>query len=311
MPLFGHHHEDARPAMQAGIPGLPEVAVAQGWQPVSGQPFDGHLEDAVHDITRCMYGVPRQMPTVAQHGVRIGGTAFSDAFRGNISGRAVIVANAWTSIEPELRQSTGDVKGAAVCAVELPSMLPIACVQPRRFPAVMLVRNTPTGDPAFDERFAVAALPDAGQQMQVLTPDLRQLIMARDDWVFRAERYLFGCVSKGPFGSVSEVTQRIGEVLAIVAAIPPSVLPDHVDHSEDDLIARIGQLTSIEDAMAMLQQLTPDERDRLARSDTPLAALADVRTPQEAIARFKTMDPQRKMQLIAMFMRVGDARRGR
>ncbi len=44
---------------------------------------------------------------------------------------------------------------------------------------------------------------------------------------------------------------------------------------------------------------------------TPLAALADVRTPQEAIARFKTMDPQRRMQLIAMFMRVGDARRGR
>ena len=175
----------------------------------------------------------------------------------------------------------------------------------------MLVRNTPTGDPAFDERLAVAALPDAGQQMQVLTPDLRQLIMARDDWVFRAARYLLGCVGKGPFGSVNEVTQRIGEVLAIVAAIPASVLPDHVDHSEDDLIARIGQQTSIEDAMAMLQQLTPEERDRLARSDTPLAALADVRTPQEAMARFKTMDPQRKMQLIAMFMRVGDARHGR
>lgn len=221
------------------------------------------------------------------------------------------MANAWTSIEPELRQSTGDAKGAAVCAVELPSMLPIACVQPRRFPAVMLVRNTPTGDPAFDDLFAVAALPDAGQQMQVLTPDPRQRIMARDDWVFRAERYLLGCVSKGPFGSVNEVTQRIGEVLAVVAAIPASVLPDHVDHSEDDLIARIGQLTSIEDAMAMLQQLTPDERERLARSDTALAALADARTPQEAIARFKTMDPQRKIQLIAMFMRVGDARRGR
>jgi hypothetical protein len=183
MPLFGHHREDARQELPAGIPGLAEVAVAQGWQPVSGQPFDGHLEDAVHDITRCMYGVPRQMPTVAQHGVRIGGTVFRDAFRGNISGRAVIVANAWTSIEPELRQSTGDVKGAAVCAVELPSMLPIACVQPRRFPAVMLVRNTPTGDPAFDDLFAVAALPDAGQQMQVLTPDLRQRIIARDDWV--------------------------------------------------------------------------------------------------------------------------------
>jgi hypothetical protein len=89
------------------------------------------------------------------------------------------------------------------------------------------------------------------------------------------------------------------------------VLPDHVDHSEDDLVARISQLTSLEDAMAMLQQLTPAERERLARSDTPLAALADVRTPQEAMARFKALDPQRKMQLITMFMRVKDARGGR
>ena len=53
----------------------------------------------------------------------------------------------------------------------------------------------------------MAALPDAGQQMQVLTPDLRQRIMARGDWVFRAERYLLGCVSKGPF-YLSEGTVR-------------------------------------------------------------------------------------------------------
>jgi hypothetical protein len=195
--------------------------------------------------------------------------------------------------------------------VELPSMLSITCVQPRRFPAVMRVRESPTGDPVFDDRFLVAEMPDVGQQMQVLTADLRQRIMARDDWVFRAERYLLGCVSKGAFHSVDEVTQRIGEVLAIVAAIPASVLPDHVDHSADDLLARISQLTSIEDAMAMLQQLTPDDRERLAQSDTPLAALADVRTPQEAMERFRALDPQRKMQLITMFMRVRDTRGGR
>jgi hypothetical protein len=70
-------------------------------------------------------------------------------------------------------------------------------------------------------------------------------------------------------------------------------------------------VTSIEDAMAILQQLTPDERERLARSDTPLAALADVRTPQEAMARFHALNPERKMQLITVFMRVRDTRGGR
>ncbi|HEY8043498.1 MAG TPA: hypothetical protein VIF35_04495 [Streptosporangiaceae bacterium] len=55
--------------------------------------------------------------------------------------------------------------------------------------------------------------------------------------------------------------------------------------------------------------LTPDERDRLARSDSPLAALADVRTPQEAMVRLGALDPHRKMQVMAMFMRVKDSQR--
>ncbi len=173
------------------------------------------------------------------------------------------------------------------------------------------VRESPAGNPAFDGRFLVAGMPAAGSAQEVLTPEVQQRIMGHDDWVFRAERYLLGCVSKGPFRSADQVTQRIGEVIGILAAIPASVLPDHVDHSGDDLIARVNRLTSMDEGLALLQQLTPGERERLARSDSPLAALADVRTPQEAMARFKTLDPQRKMQVMTMFMKVRDAERGR
>jgi hypothetical protein len=35
-----------------------------------------------------------------------------------------------------------------------------------------------------------------------------------------------------------------------------------------------------------------------------LAAFADVTTPQEAMARFESLDPQRRMEVITMFMRV-------
>ena len=93
------------------------------------------------------------------------------------------------------------------------------------------VRESPTGNPAFDDRFLVAGMPAAGSDQEVLTPEV--------------------------------------------------------------------------------QQLTPGERARLARSGSPLAVLAGVRTPQEAVARFKTLDPQRKMQLMTMFMKVRDAQRGR
>jgi hypothetical protein len=310
MPLFRHHHDAPGPGRPGGVPGLASFAATPGWQPAGDRPFDGHLEDAVAEINRAMHGAARTLGAVRLHGIRVGATVFQDACRGSIDGRAVIVANAWTNIGPELRGSTGKMYGAAVCAVELPSILPIRCVQPRRFPPVVPVRDSPAGSPAFDEQFRVTATPVPGLDQPVLTPDVQQRMMAHDDWVFWAERYLLGCVSKGPFRTAGEVSQRIGEVLGIVAAFPASVLPGHVDHSGDDLIARVNRLTSMDQGLALLQQLTPGERERLARSDSPLAALADVRTPQEAMARFKTLDPQRKMQLMVMFMKVRDSQRG-
>jgi hypothetical protein len=51
---------------------------------------------------------------------------------------------------------------------------------------VVRARETSTGDASFDERFLVVGAPDAAEQ--VLTPELRQLIMGRDDWAFWAER---------------------------------------------------------------------------------------------------------------------------
>src|ERR1700749_5187980 len=124
MPLFGHHHKhepggaSAAPdgftgQIPAGFTGLPEFGGAEGWEPVPGQPFDGHLETAVHEISRAMYGAARTSSAVMQTGIRVGGTTFPDAFQASAGGRTVIVANAWTSIEAEVPNSTRHVWGAA------------------------------------------------------------------------------------------------------------------------------------------------------------------------------------------------------
>src|SRR5262249_39468546 len=161
-----------------------------------------------------------------------------------------------------------------------------------------------------DDRFIVY-----GTQMgaigpaQILTAEIQQRIMAHDDWVFIFESYLLGCLSHPRYQSVDQVGQRIGEVLGIVGAIPASVAPATMDHSQDDLAARISQLTGLEDAMAFLQGLSPAEREQLARSNTPLAVMADVTTPQQAMSRFQSLDQGKKLQLIAMFQRVEDERR--
>jgi hypothetical protein len=203
-----------------------------------------------------------------------------------------------------MQQCPGEMKRVAVCTVELSSILTLAAVQPRHLPEVWRFPSTPTGNPDFDQRFLVGATVDV--ERAVLTPEVQQLIMAHDDWVFRAERYLFGCVSKGAFSSGEQVKQRINEMMSIVNAFPVSVLPDDVDHTDDDLIARVRRLTSIDDAMTFLQSLGTVDRERLAYSNTPLSASADVRTPEDARARFLALDQQQKMQLLATFMRLED-----
>ena len=169
--------------------------------------------------------------------------------------------------------------------------------------------GTETGNPAFDDQFRVNTT-DAGLIRQILTPEVQQRIMMRDDWVFWLGNNMFACIAKGKFHSIDEVSGRVTEMLGIVTAIPDTVLPSQVDQSADDLMARIGRLDGIEDAIAFLQDLTPADRERLARSDTPLAAFADVRTPEEAMARFGSLPEAQRMQLVAMFMReAGDGDR--
>jgi hypothetical protein len=305
MARFGRRHRASEPA-PAPPSRFAAAAAAHGLEPVDTKMFDGHLYDAIHESARVLYkGTPHPMVgTTLTYP-----TIFHDAFRAGIDGRTVVVANGWTNVNPSLFETAHDVKGTSICVVELPSILPIACVQPRGLhPLTRVLPQSPTGNAAFDERFSVTTMPGIGPA--TVAPEMQQLIMARDDWVFRTVEYRFVCVGKGAYESGDEMRERIDEVLAVVAAIPESVLPARVDHSQDDLVARISKLETVDDAIAMLQELTPDDRDRLARSDTPLAAFADVTTPDEAMARFESLDPQHRLQVLTMFMRVDEDQRG-
>ena len=303
MPLFGRRHHEPAPPTTAGIPGLADQAAAGGWQPVTGRPFGQDAVNGIHDITRAMYGDSR---LGASEPRAVGETTFSDAFRTRIDGRTVIVANANTFIDPGLFQAGRFSPDVAVCAVELATMVPTTIVQPDRIQQISLWGKTETGNPAFDDSFRVST-GGTGFAREILTPDVQQRIMMREDWVFWLGEHLFACVAKGTFRSIDEVRSRVSEVLGIVTAIPGTVMPSQVDYSADDLAARISRIEGVEDAIVFLQGLTPDERGRLARSDTPLAAFADVRTPEEAMARFGSLPEAQRMQLLAMFARVDEA----
>jgi hypothetical protein len=176
-------------------------------------------------------------------------------------------------------------------------------IQPRRFPAESRMYQVETGDSAFDGEFRVTA---GGDVAAILTADVRQRIMSRDDWAFTFSEYLFACVCIGRYESVGDVNAQVQETLKLIGLVPETAIPHQVDHSVDDIAARISRIDSIEDALAFLQGLTPAERQQLAWSNTPLAGFADVTTPAEAMARLNTMPIPERMQLLAMFERVDD-----
>ena len=301
MALFGRRRGTSAPAAPRETSRFTAEATALGWEPLDATACKGDLDTVVHESSRELYGLPPVERFATDYEPHW--THYHDVFRATIGGRRVLLANGHTNVKVRINESASDIKGTSVCAVELPAPLPIALIQPRGLPTHY--REFPeqaTGDAEFDRRFRMTVVSALGSADT--TPEMRKLIMARDDWLFRTAEALLVSVAVDAYETVDEMRARIDDVLAIIAAIPESTMSGRVDHSTDDLVARIDKIESVEDAIAFLQDLTPNERERLATSGTPLAKFADVTTPEQAMERFQSLPQQEQFQLLTTFSRV-------
>jgi len=283
------------------VAGLAEAASGWGWERVDGDPLESGLTTMVHDVARALHGLSRS--TSVSLTAELGRTIYHDAYRGTVDGRAVTVANAWIDVEAVVAGGV-HIEGNAVVAVELSTLLLIAGIEPRGRHKGIVGSEVSTGNSSFDAAYRVVGI--ATLASGVVTPEMQQRIAARDDWAFLAQDTTFVSICREPFATAEQVSQRVSEVLAIIAAIPANVAPPQVDHSVDDLLARIARIDDVDDALAFLQQLSDADRQRLAASPTPLAKFADVRTPDEAIARLMSLPVTERLQVLAMFQKADD-----
>lgn len=288
------------PAPGTGVDGLPELAQSLGWQPVDGAPFESSLVDNVWHLTWTLYNRREPLPTGAAGTVVLRTPSFRNAYRGEVEGRRIVITNHATNVGAI---KLNEWKAVAVCAVELGTLFPVLLIKPRQLPFHGKLPTVPSGNQEFDEQFELVMAPVADPQT-VLTADVQRRIMAHDDWAFAGHDTWLACVSRGAFETADDVTRRLDEVFGIVHALPASIVPARIDRSVDDLAARIDKISSVEDALTFLQQLSPRDRERLATSDTPLALFADVTTPEEAMARLESLDLPQRMQLLGMFQRL-------
>jgi hypothetical protein len=307
MGLFGRHRRGSSDAITgADRPtraALADEVTRAGWEPVAAPVFDSGRTDLFARCARALHGAGPGPISTGRSGVP--GPHVDDAFRRSVDGREVVVANIWVDIDPSLwGDRPQDFHGASICSVELPSVPSFVVVQPRSVRKVTHIVWTPTGDAAFDAGWLVSEAPALGPS--VLTPAVRSLVSAHDDWVFLGGAPYLTCVGFLAFTSAPEMQRRAEQLLAIVAAFPSDApVAAAVDHSQDGLAARIARLDSIEDGLAFLQSLTPADRASLAASNTPLAVFADVTTPEEAMARFESLDPAHRLAVLTMFQRAG------
>lgn len=278
------------------IAGMAEGAAAWGWQAVDGDPFSSSVTGQVRSIGRTLHGAFRS--TSGLPGSFVPSVTYHDAYRGTVGDRTVTVANAWQPVEAVVAGGA-HVEGCGVVGVELRTLLLLAGIEPRGGHKGIAGPEMLTGDASFDAAYRVVGLPVLTES--VLTPEMQQRIAARDDWAFITDDAMFVAICAEPFATADEVSTRVGEVVGIVAALPAGVEAAQVDHSVDDLLVRIGKIDTVEDAIAFLQQLSDADRQRLAASPTPLAQFADVRTPDEAMARLMTLSESERLQVLAMF----------
>jgi hypothetical protein len=181
----------------------------------------------------------------------------------------------------------------------------IAGIEPRGRHNGIPGPEIPTGNSSFDATYRVIG---AGPLAEgIVTAEMQQRIAAREDWAFIAYDSTFVSICREPFGTPDEVSQRVRDVIAIVMALPAGVAPAQVDHSVDDLLVRIARIDDLDQALAFLQQLSDADRQRLAASPSPLAKFADVRTPDEAMARLMSLPDMERLQVLTMFEKADGA----
>jgi hypothetical protein len=218
--------------MAAGVPGLAAYAASLGWRPLGGQPFGEPMSERLRPVIGSLYApavpppaAPSGAPFTGQ-GAALGPVAFRDAYGGPIDCWGVAVATGQATVAGQAR--TGLPQQVALCAVTLPAILPLACVQPRRYPAMFAGQPAQTGDREFDELFLVQA--PAGEAGSVLRPHVRQLLIDGGEAVVLTERHLLALVRKGGFISAEAAREQVNALLDILMAIPDWVLSPRASH---------------------------------------------------------------------------------
>lgn len=136
-----------------------------------------------------------------------------------------------------------------------------------------------TGDDPFDRRFQVSARHDKFAQ-QLLTADVRALLMQRDDWVFTMGFDSVACVCAEPFVSVPDVLARLDFLHMLVGALPAEMVHEQTRGLPTLPDGAVVDVTKPEHMRDALLSMTPEQQSTF-------------------LDQFEHITPERKAEIMA------------
>jgi hypothetical protein len=256
------------------VPGLEAYAARAGWTALGAQPFRESFGDFVTSVSAAFVGESSNTSGAKPSGVSHI-TTYHSGYGGDLDGKSFAVANAVTS----------GYKASRVSVAQL--WLPVAkLVDITLHGRLRKPWGFKTDEAAFDDQFRVSARDEAFAHL-LLAPELRALLLERDDWAFMMGFYSVTCVCSEPFGTVDDVTARLAFLQTLVRAVPADVASDQTSALPKLPDGTVIDLTHEENLRDTLLKLTPEEQ-------------------AQVLDQFPHMTPEKRAQIISQVMQHKD-----
>ena len=253
------------------IPGVAELASSKGWTgPTTDPQFDNQATDYTHEMSRNLWGYSRAQTTDTSYAISPDNT-YTNIFHGQLDGRAFTIGN--TRINVKKSHFSPGVKGdttGSVCTVKLPITLPPLFVNLKHCAPFtgFLMKHVDLESEQFNRTFSVATM-NPKYAVDVITPQVMEILLTRDDWVFAYELDTLICVCASGLHTAEDFSERADAMAKLVSLIPHFVADDDAlkmpTLPDGTVLGPHMSKADQQKAYATIMAMSPEEREAFAR----------------------------------------------
>jgi hypothetical protein len=249
-------HDRAQPGGTDPIDGMAALAAAQGWTGPSTDPqLDNEQTTYTHEMLRNLWGYPRRLEQGSSGFSIDPKNIFTNVFHGTCDSRPFTIANTRLNVG---RYGTVGLerdadRWASVCVMRLPMTLPPLYVNLHHHDAYrgLMLKHSDFESEQFNRTFDVESV-NPKLASDVITPQVMELLLTRDDWVLAYQMDSLICLCANGLHSADDYDQRVKAVAQLIGLLPEFV-------ADDDAL----KLPTLPDGTVLSPSMSKDEREQV------------------------------------------------